>query len=331
MEIFTNKNIVARSKTGLRHQLKNEKGQDSFCCFQDDEFIFACVSDGVSSAKYSRLGAMLVTFEAIRFLRLYAEKSIFFDEKKRNLFIKELIISLKERIKRSAELHGYNVQEYASTVLLCIRYQDHFISVQLGDGAIVISADKFKLHRLPTNTPDKLRKNLTYSTYDLFTENWEKLVTVTTGDCKSLFMFTDGVSPLYQQLENLGDFCIANAFYSSADRLSIVEELMKACANITLDDNTIVAINNARSSIYDLTLEQRMRLFGVEKKFRVNEKRKIRRIIRVYRLLEEPITSESVAKKLNISLYSAERRLKKLMNVGLAERMDNHYIKSNQT
>ena len=334
MEKFVRNGIVCYSKTGLKHKLTNEQNQDAFQVAKTSDGIqIIALCDGCSSAAFPKLGADVASLQAVNFAKSYPMlQDVFFDEEKATVFANTLLDSIRSCIANLQE--NFGPAALASTFLFAVFSQGHYLTIQLGDGAIVVSKSG-KMQMLPTKQPKTDRQNVTYSTCDLLLrKSFDEIVTVTTGEADHLFLMTDGMRVLYTPVVDSPTFhalSMANAFYSPENRLDMLSKLTEICSSATMDDATLVCVSNTSFSVCDLNVEDRFRLFGFQKPKSKHAKRNIRRAIRFYQALTEQKTVEELAKTLHLSQTAIRRIGNKLEDLGLVKKIGETYRKTNHS
>lgn len=335
MEKFVRNGIVCDSKTGLKHKLTNEQNQDTFQVAKTSDGIqIIAVCDGCSSATFPKLGADVASLQAIAFTRAYSRLyDVFGDEEKATVFANTLLDSIRSCIANLQEDFG-GPAALASTFLFAVFSHGHYLTIQLGDGAIIVSKNR-KMHLLPTKQPKTDRQNVTYSTCDLLLrKSFDEIVTVTTGEADHLFLMTDGMRVLYTPVVDSPTFhalSMANAFYSPENRLDMLSKLTEICSSATMDDATLVCVSNTSFSVCDLNVEDRFRLFGFQKPKSKHAKRNIRRAIRFYQALTEQKTVEELAKTLHLSHTAVRRIGNRLETFGLVQKIGETYTRTNHS
>lgn len=335
METFLRNKIIGDSKVGLRHKLINEMNQDAFQIAEASNGVqIIAVCDGCSSAEYARLASNIASLQAVNFAKSYPMlQDVVFDKEKATGFVNALLESIRNRIADLQESFN-NPGAFASTLLFAIFVEGRYLTVQLGDGAIVVSK-KSKMKLLPTKIPKADRPNVTYSTCDLFLrKSFDAIVTVTTGEADHLFLMTDGIRVLYTPVVDNPTFhalAMANTFYSPENRLDMVSKLTEICSSATMDDATLVCASNT-VSLSKLNLEDRFRLCGFDATSRNKQrKKKLRKMVRFYEALTEKKTANELAKKLNISSSQVYRIANRLQSVGLIEKNGDSYRRTNRS
>lgn len=339
MELFVKNNIVANSKAGFRHKIRNEASQDDFHVAELSNGVkIVAVCDGCSSASFAKYGAKIASLQAVTFAKNFPMlHDVLEDDKVKGVFVDGLIASIRGRIEDFCKSFGKSPAAFASTLLFCVFFEGRYLAVQLGDGAIVISK-QMKMELLPTKIPKSQKGNVTYSTCDLFfTESFDEILTVNIGEADAIFLMTDGMKPLFDpvlDIEALYAMVMANNFYAPDNRIDMAERLVEVCAAHTMDDSTFVCITK-KTCPYDLDKTNRSRLFGEEQtcksrcsKFR---KRNLRRSIRFYQFLNTERTRDELVEKLRFSPSLVSRIGNKLENLGLIERRGDSYRRTNRS
>jgi Protein phosphatase 2C len=136
--------ITGSSVTGRSHAERGETGQDCHRagCIRigDNEYFIGIVADGAGSTTHGGQGAEIACgcmYDLITgTLRKTADLSCITDGE-----IRDWIGASRAAIAAEAVVREKRLKDYACTLIGAVAGQDHAIFFQVGDGAIVISAD----------------------------------------------------------------------------------------------------------------------------------------------------------------------------------------------
>ena len=142
MTKYTRKPITAFGSPGSKHKKRGMPSQDIAAVYSDDKFSIAVVCDGCSSCSASRKGAATVSYSAMNYARNFLKPHDF--QNNTQNFAIELLGAIRYSLERMASIQNIPVYELASTMLFVAVYQNHYISIQLGDGCIMIQNKKGK-------------------------------------------------------------------------------------------------------------------------------------------------------------------------------------------
>ena len=338
MELLVKNNIMGNSKAGLKHKIRNEPSQDDFHVAELSNGVkIVAVCDGCSSASFAKYGAKIASLQAVTFAKNFPMlHDVLEDDKVKGVFVDGLIASIRGHIEDFCKSFGKSPAAFASTLLFVLFFEGRYLAIQLGDGAIIISKNE-KMEMLPAKIPKAQKRNVTYSTCDLFFTESDEILTVNIGEADAIFLMTDGIKPLFDPVlstETLHSIVMANNFYAPKNRIDMAEKLVEVCAAHTMDDATFVCITK-KTCPYDLDKTNRARLFGEEQtcksrcsKFR---KRNLRRSIRLYQLLENEKRQDELVEKLRFSPSLVSRICNKLENLGLIEKCGDFYRRTNRS
>jgi hypothetical protein len=99
----------------------------------NDEILICCLSDGAGSAQYAAKAARLATERGVDIIK----NMISINAKIEEDSILSLAESLYDELKKEAENHHTNLNEFSCTFLGCILYEKSSIFFQIGDGIII--------------------------------------------------------------------------------------------------------------------------------------------------------------------------------------------------
>ena len=264
LQSYFSANIGALTAAGIKHNLRKQPSQDAFACFENKNSRILALADGCSSAKYAKQGAEATVDAAVSFAQKANLSAIIRDKQQCADFIRDLLEFIRQRLIEIS--NGIPLYEFASTLLFWASVGKKFMTLQLGDGGIVIS-HSMNISLLPAKFPSITQKNITYSTYDLFTEK-EDIYTVSRGLADFVALMSDGVlTPLQDKAgaldkKTLGSLFLINALYSQTYRKSKLEILLKNATAYTMDDTTILLLNMTTSPFKNLSLEEKRRIFS---------------------------------------------------------------------
>ena len=319
------KTVAAFSAAGIKHQRKGQRSQDKVGVYSDQHIAIAVVSDGCSSCAHSRIGAATVVYTAINFGRnhLMARSFYHFDDMKQ--FVNELLAAIRVNLVRMSQLQSIpTVAELSSTMIFTAFYKNRYITVQLGDGAVIIQKGDGSIKKLDSKHPIQAQQNVTYSTQDLFYPNFSKAITVSRGSATGALLMTDGLSPIYRVLdpdnmENIHIMFFINSFYSRQESRKAMEEISKICAGITFDDTTIACVSSpGRDMMHKLSDTEKHRCLNISSK-----SSKLYGYITMYNTFKQPQTVREAARLLNIPTTRVTRMVKHLAAVGLLSKTGN--------
>ncbi|MGB7788819.1 PP2C family serine/threonine-protein phosphatase [Methanoregula sp.] len=136
--------ITGSSVTGRSHADRGETGQDCHRagCIRigDNEYFIGLVADGAGSTTHGGQGAELACgcmYDRItNALRVDGDISRIADKE-----IRGFVTASRDAISAEAEATGKRLKDYACTLLGAVSGQGHTLFFQIGDGAIVVSAD----------------------------------------------------------------------------------------------------------------------------------------------------------------------------------------------
>jgi Protein phosphatase 2C len=136
--------ITGSSVTGRSHADRGETGQDSHRAgsirIGDSEYFIGLVADGAGSTTHGGQGAEIAcgcTCDQITgALRKSGDLSLITDQE-----IRDWVTASRDAIAAEAEMRGKRPRDFACTLLGAVAGEGHTILFQIGDGAIVVSAD----------------------------------------------------------------------------------------------------------------------------------------------------------------------------------------------
>lgn len=129
--------------TGTSHLAVGAECQDSHVCTvvrndSNAEALVVVVSDGAGSAKYGQRGAILTTQTINDIVTEFLKQGL-----PSTSIDKELVCSwldnVRDRIATEANSAGFEMRDFAATMLIGIIESDFAVFAQMGDGAIVVS------------------------------------------------------------------------------------------------------------------------------------------------------------------------------------------------
>lgn len=234
-----NTKIYGFSKRGRGH--KGKKNQDYIIYKDLGEMIIAVVCDGVSSSKYSDVGAQKTAKITEKFLKENFE--IFYlnyQIQKENL-LKEI----HYEIEKIAEKHKINLHEFSSTLGFVAIKDNKYICGQLGDGIIGIypkNSDGKKF--LPSKESDLMNSK----TYTIFNNSkYFEICTGTYDDIDGFLLATDGLNNIIYY-ENSKYLARESKYLMSNKKFYIKKALFKYSRK-TMDDISFIAITK-KNRIY---------------------------------------------------------------------------------
>ncbi len=131
---------VACSSIGTSHEDSNLPCQD-YGEFQllDNNILAGVVCDGAGSAKFSQVGANIVTKATLHFLsnREWKSEESPTEEELKCLF-SSLLIALKNILLGSAMLKDISLRELSCTLSVVLATEKWLVAMQIGDGFIVV-------------------------------------------------------------------------------------------------------------------------------------------------------------------------------------------------
>lgn len=203
---------------GLLHELRGEPIQDAVCVLRGKEAAVAVLCDGAGSYTAADEGARVMAAAMAHFLQKSMDKLIHLPEQVvRCLFAERIDQVMRRQIQLHPERFAADPCAMASTVL-CVGYRPasgEYISVQLGDGAIVAQDGSGDLSRV-FDPPDFGREFVTALTC-MDKPELLQYIQVKKGTAKSLMLLSDGAQGLFYSLDgSVTDY--AHAFVSDFQR-----------------------------------------------------------------------------------------------------------------
>ena len=193
----SNWQIVAASVRGSLHAARGLPCQDAYAfrVFETaaGETLALVVSDGAGSACFAEIGARLVCNFFVSKITHLLEKNGKVSDLTEAFFL-EIISELQKEIAAKSE--NQNSSDYACTFLAGVIGADFAVFAQIGDGAIVFSAEnapeEFRLFRLPQQ--GEYVNSTNFVTDSNAAENFQfEKIELAIGD---LAVFTDGLQRL---------------------------------------------------------------------------------------------------------------------------------------
>ena len=136
--------IITASVAGTSHLAKNELCDDAFACeivnAQEGEILIVIVSDGAGSVKNGRTRAQMTFAFTNQGIRSWFERGGKVAELNKD-FGTNLLNCLQSELAKEAAKDGQTSQDFACTFLAAIVGVDSAAFFQIGDGAIVYSAN----------------------------------------------------------------------------------------------------------------------------------------------------------------------------------------------
>ena len=310
--------IHSYTASGVKHTRNAQLSQDYVITANiDEETRIIAVSDGVSSARFARNAAVAACYAAVNFSQNYHDlKSIFNNDDASEVFAKELFEHVACIIEKLSQKHDAPVFEYATTLLVSIVTENHDVfALQLGDGFIRID-DKI----LPFVRPDRMKKNITFSTANLITSIDRKIYTLYRGHfSQHVIVMTDGLEPIAKNRQLMR--------YLSCDAALLVNktalrEVCEACSEINFDDTTIVIAVDPIGLIEGLSTRELLTLFGLkEKAVRRNKNGSLKQYIQIFSTYQTPRSISEVASMLQINAITVSKITKHLIGRNLLKKL----------
>jgi len=136
--------VISGSAVGTSHQSTGQPCQDACRAEQwtiDGESLLAIVCcDGAGSARHAEQGAQRACDSLVELLRQQITSAAAFAAIEQSTSI-AWCLELQARIRELADATNESVREFASTLLAILVYRNSGVCLQIGDGAIVTSAD----------------------------------------------------------------------------------------------------------------------------------------------------------------------------------------------
>ncbi|MFI3230083.1 MAG: protein phosphatase 2C domain-containing protein [bacterium] len=178
------------------------KNQDYVICKRHKDLIFAVVSDGLGSKKFSHIGAKIIC-EVI-------EEKVLNTLEYKNLesFAKIINREWVHRINRA----GYNVKDFYATCLFCIIKNDNVYLGQLGDGficSVSTKSNKTKSALVLKDSNENHFINETLCLNKIFNlKEWKlKHLILNKNEDFIIVLATDGLSICNNEDEKIISFC----------------------------------------------------------------------------------------------------------------------------
>ena len=258
------KDIVAASQRGRSHAQEGKPRDDHFKLHHDDntDWYVIAVADGAGSAKYSRKGSEIACDTVVDHCKEKLSNNSGFenaikeyvndkDNKDKRTEVTRHVIDIiyegakkaHEAIKNVAEINGYLIKDFATTLMfaICKKYDFGWFlaSFWVGDGAMCLYDEREKTAKL-LGTPDEgefsgQTRFLTMP--EIFRDKdvvSKRLRMAVVPDFTALFLMTDGVSdPMFETDKNLNDFAKWEEFYNTLKKGFPEDEI----AGVNLSDD----------------------------------------------------------------------------------------------
>ena len=189
--------IVVASVRGSLHAARDLPCQDAYAfrVFETSagETLALVVSDGAGSAAFAQIGARLICDFFVSKIAALHENNEKVSELTED-FVLQFIAEAQKEIARKSE--NQNLSDYACTFLVAVTGADFAVFAQIGDGAIVYSAEnaieEFRLFRLPQHGEYANSTNFITDSNAADNLQFEKIET----RVEELAIFTDGLQRL---------------------------------------------------------------------------------------------------------------------------------------
>ena len=165
--------------------------QDSHYLYLSGKCFIAAISDGLGSKSHSDFGSKT----ACRLFVKLAKKWVFKQEKVIEVFASDFVKKWVSKIQNSP----FEVKDCAATFLGAINFQNTLYLLQLGDGMISCQFEDEKKSVVMSDSKEESFSNMTRALKEnVFPEAWN-IKTISSGDLKSVFLCSDGISDDLQQ------------------------------------------------------------------------------------------------------------------------------------
>lgn len=192
--------VIAQSVAGTSHASAGRGCDDAQAWvlqqFNDQQIFIACASDGAGSASQSATAANAV----VRFVVDYLSKNTLGQEQLTESWLIAMAEEAHWMLANMASEQGVPMYEYACTMLGCVIFPGGGAWFQVGDGAIVRSADgeQYGVVWWPQN--GEYLNTTAFITDDDYLSNLQ--VSVTTDSVAEVALLTDGLQLLALSIEN---------------------------------------------------------------------------------------------------------------------------------
>jgi hypothetical protein len=249
--------LVGATVQGSHHLLEGRPCQDAQAYLLTKGVLLIAIADGLGTALNAQQGAKLAVETALQ--RAGDLLGVSFPQADSDWLelLKAAVLSARTRLEEEANRQGDSFEDYATTLIFVIVYNDWLAAAHLGDGAVVLLDTEGKYSTiLPPQNGEYANETFSLTLPDAL----ERVVyQVRQVRLQALGLLTDGLqhlsihqadssphvpffAPLFQQLPGISD--AGKAAHSLAGFLSS-EKVRK----LTGDDKTLILIGKPKAAV----------------------------------------------------------------------------------
>ncbi len=323
---------ICGATQGRGHKRKNLPCQDKVAQLEKNGVHIIALADGAGSAKFSHFGAECVinsvaNFVADNFYNLLAENN--------GLKVKQQILNTAlNALSGEMQMHGCELADLASTLLLAAADEDNFFLAHIGDGVIgYLNEGGLKVASTPDN--GEFSNVTTFVTskdaqahmriYKGALKKITAFILMSDGAEQSLYHKRTGtLAPVVVKLMHRTCLIAGNILTPQ-----IADALNSVIAANTQDDCSLAIL--ARPSeilppINFLPISERQQLFKITGNFLTRRTRnKILLCDEICNFLKNPATLRQIARIFHLKILPLKKKLQTLLDAGVIVKVGSHY------
>lgn len=315
---------------GTSHVKMDIPCQDKVYSISTEDGIVAALADGAGSAKLSHFGAERVTRTVCEYLR---DNFVRLVNDEDGISVKqELLDVLLKSIDELTDELQCERRELASTLLAIAIKEDEFILVHLGDGVIgYLRGRDLKV----ASTPD----NGEFVNETVFTTSINAISSIQLkkgklGEIMGFILMSDGPEvSLYNKKEKCLVDGIKNVMLSCSlldeneAKQSISESLEETLKKRTVDDCSLMIIIDTERVIDQLLKDEayKKRVCGIKNNNSSNTRSRLKFYDDLFEYISEPKNIDQISKHFHIDKKVVKRRMVRLEQYGLIQKIDGKY------
>lgn len=318
---------------GVTHIKYSIPCQDRTKSFSGNGISIICLADGAGSAKFSHIGAEIVTNSAIEYFSVNFRKLI--SEKDGKKVKYDILTFLYDRLlKKSVELKC-NIKDLATTLLLVAICDNEFIIVHVGDGVIgYLDGETLKVASFPENGEFANVTTFITSTDALHSI---KLIKGTVKNIAGFILMSDGsAQSLYNKsLRTLAPAVTmlfrCNCILPPPSMHDYLQEILNSLiSKRTQDDCSIVMISRITPFLLNcsaFSIDEQLKLFKINRSLK-SRKRQVLRCRKIIEYLDSKKTLRQISAYTRIKPKYVIKYLNKLLECNLITKEESFYLKT---
>lgn len=194
--------IKAASVAGTRHRENNTACQDAHFFLQPCKgLMIAAAADGAGSARHSGIASTIAARRAVEWLATQVETLVAYGEDSDwSGLLDQAATAAADAVARESKRTKIPLPELATTLILVVARPDLVVSVQIGDGVVIVNDQESNLFALTTPQHGEYRNDTIFLNSKSAIEQAKAFLW--TGNSANVAILTDGLELLALNLRD---------------------------------------------------------------------------------------------------------------------------------